>query len=63
MAEPILSTLFESEQFSGSDVHKAGQCLMAYAAGLVGFMGIKVLALATSMAAFANAGFFVGQIE
>lgn len=44
MAEPILSTLFKSEQFSDSDVHKAGQSLMAYAAGLVGFMGIKVLA-------------------
>lgn len=103
MAEPILSTLFESEQFSDSDVHKAGQSLMAYASGLVGFMAIKVLApgfssrkdlvtpvrfglyallinlvlnltlvwplghaglaLATSMAAFANAGFLLVKLS
>ncbi|GAB4261023.1 MAG: murein biosynthesis integral membrane protein MurJ [Methylomicrobium sp.] len=102
LAQPVLSTLFQSAQFSTGDVHRAGQSLAAYAAGLVGFIGIKMLlpgfssrkdlatplrfgiytlvinmllnllligplghaglALATSLAAFANAGLLLVKL-
>lgn len=48
LAEPILFTLFQYDEFSASDVHYAGQSLRAYAAGLLGFILIKVLAPAFS---------------
>jgi len=44
LAEPMLSTLFQYNEFSISDVHLAGQSLKAYSIGLLGFILIKVLA-------------------
>ena len=44
LAGPMISTLFQSEAFSAEDVRQSSHSLMAYAAGLLGFMFIKVLA-------------------
>ena len=44
LAGPMLSTLFEYEKFDRHSVDMARLSLMAYAAGLPGFMLIKVLA-------------------
>ncbi len=44
LAEPTLSTLFQYKEFGADDVQLAGQSLMAYSAGLLGFILIKVLA-------------------
>lgn len=44
LAEPMLSTLFQYNEFGVSDVHFAGMSLKAYALGLLGFILIKVLA-------------------
>ncbi|WP_442497705.1 murein biosynthesis integral membrane protein MurJ [Methylobacter sp. sgz302048] len=44
LAEPILSTLFQYKEFGADDVQLAGQSLMAYSAGLLAFILIKVLA-------------------
>ncbi len=44
LAEPMLSTLFQYNEFGVSDVHFAGQSLKAYSFGLLGFILIKVLA-------------------
>ncbi|BBL72261.1 putative lipid II flippase MurJ [Methylogaea oryzae] len=43
LAEPILSVLFEYEEFTATDVRMAGQSLLAYSLGLVGFVAVKVL--------------------
>lgn len=43
LAEPLLSTLFQYNEFSTVDVTMAGKSLMAYALGLLAFMLIKVL--------------------
>lgn len=43
LAEPMLSTLFQYEEFDVNDVHLAGQSLMAYSIGLLGFILVKVL--------------------
>ena len=43
LAEPILSLLFESNEFTAHDVHASAQSLQGYAMGLVGFLAIKVL--------------------
>ena len=43
LAEPILSVLFCSTQFTPHDVHAAAQALSAYAIGLIGFLVVKVL--------------------
>lgn len=43
LAEPVLSTLFQYDAFTGEDVHRAGRSLMAYGFGLIGFILIKVL--------------------
>jgi putative peptidoglycan lipid II flippase len=43
LAEPMLSTLFQYNEFSISDVHFAGLSLKAYSVGLLGFILIKVL--------------------
>ncbi len=43
LAEPILSVLFQSAEFSSHDVRAAAQSLIGYALGLVGFLAIKVL--------------------
>jgi putative peptidoglycan lipid II flippase len=43
LAEPMLSTLFQYNEFSVSDVHFAGMSLRAYSIGLLGYILIKVL--------------------
>jgi len=43
LSEPVLSTLFQYEQFSAHDVSMAGKSLKAYSTGLVGFILVKVL--------------------
>ncbi len=43
LAEPMLSTLFQYEAFGDNDVRLAGQSLMAYSIGLLGFILVKVL--------------------
>ncbi len=43
LAEPMLSTLFQYDEFSSSDVQSAGKSLMAYSVGLIGFILVKVL--------------------
>lgn len=43
LAEPMLSTLFQYEEFGHFDVVMAGRSLMAYALGLMGFILIKIL--------------------
>lgn len=44
LAGPVLASLFLSGAFGPDDVAMARQSLVAYSAGLVGFMAIKVLA-------------------
>jgi putative peptidoglycan lipid II flippase len=44
LARPVLSTLFEYDDFLAHDVAMAGLALMAYGIGLPGFMLVKVLA-------------------
>ena len=44
LAEPILSVIFERGAFTSQDVSMAGASLLAYAAGLVSFMLIKIFA-------------------
>jgi putative peptidoglycan lipid II flippase len=43
LAEPILSLLFQSAEFTAHDVHASAQSLQGYALGLVGFLAIKIL--------------------
>jgi putative peptidoglycan lipid II flippase len=43
LAEPMLSTLFQYNEFGVSDVHFAGLSLKAYSLGLLGFILVKVL--------------------
>ncbi len=43
LAEPILSTLFQYDEFSVNDVQMAGQSLRGYAVGLLGYLLVKVL--------------------
>ncbi|WP_305909319.1 murein biosynthesis integral membrane protein MurJ [Methylomarinum sp. Ch1-1] len=43
LAEPMLSTLFQYDEFAVEDVRLAGQSLKAYAVGLLGFILVKVL--------------------
>lgn len=44
LAEPLLSTLFQYNEFDSGDVKMAGRSLIAYSLGLLAFMLIKVLA-------------------
>lgn len=44
LAGPMMAALFHSGEFTGEDVQMAARALMAYALGLIAFMGIKVLA-------------------
>lgn len=44
LAGPILSTLFQYGEFSERDVLMSARALMAYSAGLTGFIMVKVLA-------------------
>lgn len=43
LAEPLLSTLFQYQEFEHFDVVMAGRSLMAYSLGLLGFILVKVL--------------------
>jgi putative peptidoglycan lipid II flippase len=43
LAEPMLSTLFQYNEFTVNDVHLAGQSLKAYSVGLLGYLFIKIL--------------------
>jgi putative peptidoglycan lipid II flippase len=43
LAEPMLSTLFQYDQFTDRDVHQAGLSLKAYSLGLLGYLLIKIL--------------------
>lgn len=44
LAGPLFATLFLSDAFTAADVRSAAASLMAYAPGVLGFLGIKVLA-------------------
>lgn len=44
IAEPILITLFQNEQFSVTDVERVSMSLRAYALGLIAYMGVKIFA-------------------
>jgi len=44
LSEPLMSTLFQYDQFGSRDVLMAGRSLMTYSLGLVGFTAVKVLA-------------------
>jgi putative peptidoglycan lipid II flippase len=46
LAKPLLATLFYSGEFGAHEVEMASRSLVAYAAGLVAFMTIKVLVTA-----------------
>lgn len=43
LAEPILATLFQYQEFSRFDTVMAARSLMAYAVGLISFMLVKIL--------------------
>ncbi|HSQ06165.1 MAG TPA: murein biosynthesis integral membrane protein MurJ [Chromatiaceae bacterium] len=44
LAGPLFVTLFYSDAFGITDVHMAGQALTAYGFGVLGFLGVMVLA-------------------
>lgn len=44
LAEPLMSTLFQYDEFTAHDVAMAGRSLMTYSTGLLGFIAVKVLA-------------------
>ncbi len=43
LAKPMIATIFQYGEFTGSDVDMAGRSLVAYAIGLIGLILIKVL--------------------
>ncbi len=43
LAGPLLTTLFQSGQFTEQDVVLSQSCLVAYALGIMGFMFVKIL--------------------
>lgn len=43
-AEPLVAVMYHYGKFTGTDVTQTAQALMAYAVGLVGLIGVKVLA-------------------
>lgn len=44
LAEPLMATLFQYDEFGSRDVMMASRSLMTYAPGLTGFIAVKVLA-------------------
>jgi len=44
LAGPLLTTLFQYQEFTAHDVHMASRSLMGYSVGLTGFILIKILA-------------------
>lgn len=43
LAEPLMYTLFQYDQFTQEDARMAARSLMAYGIGLMGFLGVKIL--------------------
>lgn len=43
LAEPLMFTLFQYDQFTPRDASMASRSLMAYGLGLMGFLGVKIL--------------------
>jgi putative peptidoglycan lipid II flippase len=43
LAEPMLSTLFQYNEFTANDVEMTGRSLKAYSVGLLGYLFIKIL--------------------
>lgn len=43
LAEPLLATLFQYDEFTDHDVVMAARSLMAYSVGLMGFISVKIL--------------------
>lgn len=43
LAEPLMVTLFQHDRFTALDARMASRSLMAYAVGLMGFLGVKIL--------------------
>lgn len=43
LAEPLMYTLFQYDQFTPEDARMAARSLMAYGLGLMGFLGVKIL--------------------
>ena len=43
LAEPLLATLFQYDEFTDHDVVMASRSLMAYSIGLMGFISVKIL--------------------
>lgn len=44
LSTPLMSTLFQYDEFGGRDVEMAGRSLTTYSSGLIGFIAVKVLA-------------------
>jgi putative peptidoglycan lipid II flippase len=44
LAQPLMSTLFQYDEFGSRDVAMAGRSLMTYSSGLIGFIAVKILA-------------------
>lgn len=44
LAGPLFATLFYSDAFGANDVGMAGRALSAYGVGVLGFLGVKILA-------------------
>ncbi len=44
LAEPLMMTLFRYDAFTVNDAAQAGKALTAYSLGLLGFLGVKILA-------------------
>jgi putative peptidoglycan lipid II flippase len=44
LAQPLMSTLFQYDEFGSRDVEMAGRSLMTYSSGLIGFIAVKILA-------------------
>ena len=44
LAEPLLATIFHGGEFGAEDVRMSAASLVAFAPGLIGFVGVKVLA-------------------
>lgn len=44
LAKPLLSTLFQHDEFDARDVEMASRSLMTYSLGLIGFIAVKLLA-------------------
>ncbi len=48
LAEPLMFSLFQHDQFTPEDARMASRSLMAYGLGLMGFLGVKIMVPAFS---------------